>query len=299
MAVEKAVIKPLLKQALRITGLYGRGIANVTEIVVTERQFSFPDLPREFDGLRILHLSDLHIDSLPELADAVARTVRGLEADLCVMTGDYRFDIEGPCDAALTGMETVISALPDCPLIGTLGNHDPCEIAAGLEALGVQLLINEATVIRRGGATLTFAGTDDSYDYKTHDLEDALAGVSGDTFRILLAHTPDLYAEAARAGVRLYLCGHTHGGQIRLPLLGSVIQNADAPRAFTRGPWRYAGMRGYTSSGVGCSMLPVRFNCPPEIGLFELTRSTASTQSARSRPRLSVVQGAVPRPGLA
>lgn len=288
--------KPALRYALRGFGLYRRGVANALDVRVTHRTLAFPDLPRQFNGFRLLHLSDLHIDSVPGLADAVVGALAGLEADMCVMTGDYRFDINGPCEAALAGMRKVLAALPECPVFGTLGNHDPCEIAPGLEDLGVELLLNESMEIWRGGASLSFAGTDDSYDYRTDDLAGALEGVPKSSFKILLAHTPDLYAEAAMAGVRLYLCGHTHAGQVRLPFIGSLIQNSDAPRAYTHGRWRHAGMQGYTSPGIGCSLLPVRFNCPPEIAVFELTRSTGHIQSGRSRhPLRWVVPGAVPQ----
>jgi len=81
-----------------------------------------------------------------------------------------------------------------------------------------------------------------------------------------------MYNEAAAAGIHLYLCGHTHGGQIRLPWLGAPMQNAACPRRYAHGCWRHGEMQGYTSAGAGCSMLPVRYNCPPEITLIELAR---------------------------
>jgi uncharacterized protein len=294
-SVENSVVKPLLRLGLRATGLYSRGSKNALAVRVTQRELEFPDLPREFDGFRILHLSDLHIDSLPGLPGAVASALRGLDVDVCVMTGDYRVGVEGPCDAALEGMREVLAALPECPVIGTLGNHDPCEIAAGLEELGVELLINESTHLWRGGSSLSFAGTDDPYDYRTDDLPASLSGVPKGTFKVLLTHTPDLYAEAAGAGVRLYLCGHTHAGQVRLPLVGSILQNSTAPRSYTHGAWRHAGMQGYTSAGIGCSMLPIRFNCPPEIAIFQLTRSIGRKAFARTRRRRSAVRVGLPR----
>jgi hypothetical protein len=83
-------------------------------------------------------------------------------------------------------------------------------------------------------------------------------------------HTPELVDEAAAAGVDLYLCGHTHGGQICLPWIGPIIVNANCPRRYARGLWRHRHMQGYTSPGVGTSGVPVRFFCPPEIGVIEL-----------------------------
>jgi predicted MPP superfamily phosphohydrolase len=171
-------------------------------------------------------------------------------------------------------METVFAAINSrLQPLAILGNHDPCEMAGALEKLGARVLVNDAAEIRVRDASLWFAGVDDSYDYRCDDLDAALSVVPRDTFNILLAHTPDLYAKAAAAGMKLYLCGHTHAGQVRLPFIGSVIQNSTAPRAYTHGPWKHGGMDGYTSAGIGCSMLPIRFGCPPEIVVIDLRRS--------------------------
>jgi hypothetical protein len=83
-------------------------------------------------------------------------------------------------------------------------------------------------------------------------------------------HTPEIIEAAALYGIDLYLCGHTHGGQICLPWIGPIIVNANCPRRFTQGVWRYKQVQGYTSAGVGTSGVPVRFFCPPEIALIEL-----------------------------
>jgi uncharacterized protein len=101
-----------------------------------------------------------------------------------------------------------------------------------------------------------------------------MAGIPADTFKVLLAHTPDLYKNAADSGIQLYLCGHTHGGQIRLPKLGAVRSNARCPRAYAYRDWNYNGMHGYTSGGIGSSSIPVRFNCPPEIVIFTLSKTS-------------------------
>jgi uncharacterized protein len=94
--------------------------------------------------------------------------------------------------------------------------------------------------------------------------------VPEETFKVLLVHTPELVAEAETHGIDLYLCGHTHGGQICVPFLGPVISGANCPRRYIRGAWRHKRMQGYTSAGVGVSVVPVRFFCPPEIVVLEL-----------------------------
>ncbi len=271
---EDALIRPALELGLKMTGLYDRGTANALKPVVRRFEIAYPHLPAEFDGFRLLHLSDFHIDCLPELAAAVANRLLTLECDICVMTGDYRFAIEGSAAAAIRGMRLVVASVrSQHGILGILGNHDSCEIAPALDAMGVQMLINDAAEIRRGGSALWFAGIDDPYDYRCDDLDLAAQPIPPEAFSVLLAHTPDLYERAAKAGFDLYLCGHTHAGQIRFPMIGSVMQNSDAPRAYTHGRWQHRTMQGYTSAGIGSSMLPVRFHCPPELVLITLRKS--------------------------
>jgi len=271
MRAERLFVKPLLNLALGFTGFYERGVKNALWPVVRSLELIFPNLPPAFDGYRVLHLSDLHIDCLESLPGAVASVLKGVQADLCLMTGDYRFAIEGPCERVCAGMQQVVSSISASDgTFAILGNHDPAEMAYALDDMGVGMLINDSVELRMGKDSLWIAGVDDSYDYRCDDLPRALQQVPPDAFKLLLAHTPDLYADASAAGIGLYLSGHTHAGQVRLPWIGSVIQNSRAPRAYTHGYWRHRQMQGYTSAGVGCSMLPIRFNCPPEIVLIEL-----------------------------
>jgi predicted MPP superfamily phosphohydrolase len=273
---EDSVLNPLLKLGLSLTGLYSVGMRNAARPVVRELTLAIDSLPWAFDGYRLLHLSDLHIDSVPGLAQSIVGALDGLDADLVLLTGDYRYRTEGSAEDVWPGMRRLLSALsPRDGIFGILGNHDSSDMAYPLEDLGIQLLINDAVPIERGNERLWVAGVDDSYDYRTHDLPRALDGIPLSACRILMAHTPDLYSEASQAGTDLYLCGHTHAGQVRLPLIGSVVQNCDAPRKYTHGYWRHGRMQGYTSAGLGCSMLPVRFNCPPEIVRIHLRRRPA------------------------
>ena len=141
-----------------------------------------------------------------------------------------------------------------------------------LGRLDVRILDNQSAVVQRGGASLFFIGVDDPHYDRADDLPLALNEAPREACKILLAHTSELYKKAASLGIDLYLCGHTHGGQIRIGGIGPVITNVHAPRQFALGFWRYKNMTGYTSSGVGTSAVPVRFNCPPEIVLFTLRK---------------------------
>jgi uncharacterized protein len=267
------IARPILRTALKIAGVYSRGTRNALQLVVRHLRLEFQDLPESFDGFRILHLTDLHIDGMDGLAEIVAERIAGLHADLCVMTGDYRYEIAGPCDAVYPRLQTILSSVEaHHGVAAVLGNHDGSEMAGELENLGVRMLVNEAVEIRRGGARLWVIGVDDPHWYGCDDQDGALEGVPRDAFKVLLAHSPEMFEEAATAGIHLYLCGHTHAGQIRVPVIGGILTNADCPRSYTQGVWQHGSMLGYTSAGVGCSLLPVRYNCPPEIALIELIR---------------------------
>jgi len=124
--------------------------------------------------------------------------------------------------------------------------------------------------LRRDRESAWVIGLDDPHYYGCDDLPAALRDVPSEAFKILLVHTPEIIKEAEEYGVDLYLCGHTHGGQICLPLIGPIVINANCSRAYARGVWKYKNLQGYTSPGVGTSGVPVRFFCPPEIGLIEL-----------------------------
>jgi predicted MPP superfamily phosphohydrolase len=265
------VVRAVLKAALQVTGLYQRGLSNALRPIVRHLRLEFPNLPPSLDGFRILHLSDLHIDGMDGLAETLAERLWLLPVDLCVLTGDYRFEVYGGCEAIYPRMNRIVRSIrARYGIFGILGNHDCADIAIQLEKMGVRMLINEAVQIGPPENRLSVLGIDDPYYYRCHDLVAAGGDVPGQDFKLLLAHTPELFSEAHEAGIDLYLSGHTHAGQIRLPWLGPLILHAECPQDFTGGPWRYRSMQGFTSAGVGCSLLPVRFGCPPEVVIVEL-----------------------------
>src|SRR5690349_10774992 len=156
------ITKPLLKYGLQLTGLYSRGVQNALRPVVRKLRLHFPGLPPAFDGFQVLHLSDLHIDGMDGLAEALSGMLGELEPDLCVMTGDYRFAIEGTCEWIYPRMRSILSSVrAKYGVNGILGNHDPCEVAFGLEALGVNMLVNEAAKITKSNGSGWLAGVDD------------------------------------------------------------------------------------------------------------------------------------------
>jgi predicted MPP superfamily phosphohydrolase len=156
-----------------------------------------------------------------------------------------------------------------------LGNHDTYHMVPGLEAMGIRMLLNESQPILRDGRTLVVAGIEFARRYRAHNLAKATSQIPKQAFSILLSHTPEIYQLAAHASIKLLLSGHTHGGQICLPGGIPIMLHATLPRRMGAGAWKYENMHGYTSVGVGTCIVPVRFNCPPEITLHVLRCSSS------------------------
>ncbi|MGB0910089.1 MAG: metallophosphoesterase [Nitrospirales bacterium] len=264
-------VGPLLKTLLKISGLWARAVRNSINYQVTENTVTLPNLPNAFQGFRLLHLSDIHIEGIVDKGQALRETIRHLEFDLCVITGDYRLLTYGDYEKTLDALEPLLKDI-QCPhgIIGILGNHDFLEMVPGLENLGVRMLLNEACPIQCGGETIWIVGLDDAHWYEVADLSKSLRSVEEDTVRILLVHSPEIISEAHEAGVDLYLCGHSHGGQICLPGGIPIIVNSRCAREYTNGSWQHESLQGYTSRGTGSSLLPVRFSCRPEIVVHRL-----------------------------
>ena len=264
-------LTPTLKVLLKITGLWERAVQNSTNYQIHQAPVYLSHLPSAFHGFRILHLSDLHVESIADRGQQLQETLSDLSYDLCVITGDFRFLTYGGYDKALNLMAKLTKAI-SCPhgIIGILGNHDFIEMVPGLEDLGIQMLLNESFPIARGEETIWVVGVDDPHWYEVDDLSKALRAVPANAIKILLAHSQELIKEAASKGIDYYLCGHSHGGQMCLPGSIPIITNSRCARKFISGPWQHQRMQGYTSRGTGCSVLPVRFFCQPEIIVHRL-----------------------------
>lgn len=261
----------LIRAALTLTGLHGRGRRNALNIQTRDNDIWLSRLPAAFDGYTLLQLSDLHLDMSEDYVNRLIERVHGLAHDVCVLTGDFRFRTFGPYQPALDALARLRPHLGE-PVYAVLGNHDTIRMVPGMEALGISVLMNESVQLERAGETLALVGIDDAHYFRTHNFHKAAADVAPDACAILLSHTPEPYRHAAYADFSLMLCGHTHGGQICLPGGVPILTDSDAPRAFARGAWQYHGMIGYTSVGCGASIVDVRLNCPPEITLHRLRR---------------------------
>ena len=263
----------LIRALLMATGLYWRGISNAAKVDIRHNRIESPNLPKAFDGFTIVQLSDLHVEMSEAAMERVIDLLGEAHYDVCVLTGDYRGRTCGPYDTTLAGMARVRACLKG-PIYGVLGNHDTICMVPGLEAMGIRMLLNESDVIERGGQRLHLGGIDDAHFYGMDNIEKTAAAIPHDEFSILISHTPEVYRQAARADFNLLLSGHTHGGQICLPGGFPITLDSVLPRSMGSGPWKYHDMIGYTSVGAGSSVVPVRFNCPPEITLHRLHLSS-------------------------
>jgi len=268
LPVGHAVIRAFLMAA----GLYWRGLRNAAKVEVRVNAIHARHLPEAFDGFTILQLSDLHVDMSEAAMARVVQLVKDLGYDICILTGDYRGKTWGPYEPSLAGMEKVCAALKG-PIYGVLGNHDTICMVPGLEAMGVRMLLNETEIIERQGERIHLAGIDDAHFYRVDNIERATESIPHEEFSILVSHTPEIYRQAAHADFNVLLSGHTHGGQICLPGGIPITLSAVLPRTLGNGPWRHHDMVGYTAVGAGSSIVPVRFNCPPEITLHHLCRA--------------------------
>ena len=259
----------LVRGSLRAVGLLGRARRNARRIVLRRHTVALPHLPPAFDGFTLLQLSDLHIDAAPDYTAVLIEAIRGLNYDLCVLTGDYRALTFGPFEAALDGLAAVRPHLRGTPY-AVLGNHDSLRMVPAMEAMGYRVLLNEWTAIRRDGAAIYLAGIEDAHFYRLENFHRAADAIPAQAVSILLSHTPEAYRHAAHADFDLMLSGHTHGGQLCLPNGVPVLTDARSPRRFARGAWRYHAMAGYTATGSGTSLVDVRLNCPPEVTLHHL-----------------------------
>jgi uncharacterized protein len=262
----------ILKATLKLTGLSKWAERQTLEYVINNNDFLHSSIPPQFHNYRILHLSDLHLDAIIDGGERLNNLLEDLpHYDLCVLTGDFRFWMDGVYSTVSERLQQLVSAI-DCPdgILAILGNHDSIEMVPAMEAMGIRVLLNESISLSKAGAMIRIAGVDDPHYYEVDDLDKALSFHNQADFTLLLAHTPEIIEQAKQAEVGAYLCGHTHGGQICLPGGIPIINAARSPRRYIAGAWRRGDMLGYTSKGAGFSGFPIRLFCPPEVTIHRL-----------------------------
>jgi hypothetical protein len=263
---------------LRLAGLHGKGRRNALDLQLRRHELHLPHLPTAFDGYRLLHVSDSHLDVVPELAERAHALLDGLEVDLLVFTGDALGDAGASIGHAADLLASAVRGVSARDgRLAILGNHDPAEMVGDLQRVGFEVLVNRTLDITRGADRIRLTGLDDVHSFYTPEAQAALEPMHGD-FAMALVHSAELADHAAAAGYSLYLSGHTHAGQIALPGGRPLTTQLVRCRHLSAGLWRHEALVGHTSSGLGVSRPPVRFNTRGEAALLTLRRT--GTESA-------------------
>ncbi len=248
---------------------------------VNEERIWLDTLPSVFSGLRVVQISDIHHGLFlpPEMLERAVRQANRLNPDIVALTGDFvtysRANI-GPAAEILKNLRARYG------VFAVLGNHDfrvdADAITSALRRQRIEVLRNRHVTLEFGGASLYVAGVDD-YGYGA-DVRQAMRGIPRDAATILLAHNPRIISLAARHDVSLVLSGHTHGGQVNIPLLGTVYGRSPERMRYKMGWDRLGNTQIYVSRGIGTIVLPLRLRCPAEISNLELLQG--STKASRA-----------------
>ncbi|WP_410514147.1 metallophosphoesterase [Paenibacillus sp. BR2-3] len=238
-------------------------------------ELTFKDLPSGFDGIKVVHFSDTHLGFNKDADDltALVAHIQDAAPELICFTGDIVDSEAEDLIAAVPVLSTLHAPLGKFAI---LGNHDykNTQKLTGLwRAAGFQVLRNESHLIRRGNEAIAVAGLEDLL-HGEPDPQAAVKGIPQGTFTILLMHEPD-YADTAEAyPFHLQLSGHSHGGQIRLPLLGAVFTPYGSHK-YIAGLYytETKRMPVYVSRGFGETYMPFRLLCRPELTVFTLRRT--------------------------
>lgn len=259
--------------------------------MISRLHLTMPRLPAPFDGLTVAVIADVHADRRPGGARGVAEIVRKVNdesPDLVVLLGDMIHR----CAGARRHLEALAGLRGRAGVFATLGNreHGFASLSRRLRLttgpsddewrriyrdLGYELLVNEARPLTRGGARIWIVGVDDAYSGHD-DLGRALRDVPPDEFCLVITHHPDLIDDPAVRNVDLILAGHTHGGQVKVPVIGPVHVSCRNPQERAAGLVRAHGTLMYVTRGAG-EGLPVRIGCPREIPVITL-RTTAGAR---------------------
>ena len=247
-------------------------IDEAKSLTIERVEITLPRLPKKLDGFRIVHLSDIHhspFTGLEHIARAVTVASK-LKPDLIALTGDF-VSHEAKYIAPVAKVLGELRSRHG--IYACLGNHDHWTdaetVTRHLERNDIRVLVNEGLRFESGDSSFWLAGVDDHMVGKT-DLPAAMKGAFPDEFKLLLAHNPIIFRRAARYRVDLTLSGHTHGGQVR-------VRDNDQRlirRRRTAGLHQLKDSQMYITRGIGTVVLPIRFQCPPEISVLELRSPT-------------------------
>ena len=250
-------------------------------LAVSHMTIQTPGLPADAPPIRLLHLSDLHLERLTQRETRLLELIEEVRPDLMVITGDYLNLSYVNDPVARTAVRQVLAQLhAPYGVYATLGSPpvDPRDTTPSLfEGLSIRLLRDEAAVLTwADGRTLALLGLDCDHDLAADAqvFQELVKLVPPTSTQVLLYHSPELMPLVQQHPVELYLCGHTHGGQVRLPFYGAILTSSSLGKRYEMGPYTEQNTTLYISRGIGLEGLSaprLRLLCPPEVVLFTLS----------------------------
>jgi predicted MPP superfamily phosphohydrolase len=260
---------PLRELAGNLSKVAKSAIDEANSLSLERVNIDLERLPKNLDGFKIIHLSDIHHSPFTNI-EHIKRAVKianRLKPDMFVLTGDYvshETQYIAPVAKVLGKLQSEFGTY------ACLGNHDHWTDAASVtrhfREEGINVLINEGFRFEGRGGSFWLAGVDDHMVGLT-DVPAALKGSYPDEMKLLLAHNPIIFRKAVRAGVDLTLSGHTHGGQVKIR---DDEKRILPRRRLSSGLHRRKSSQIYITRGIGTVVLPVRYQCPPEISLLTM-----------------------------
>lgn len=253
-------------------------------VEISHREIRLRSLPSAFDGMKVVQLSDIHLDEFTEpfLLRHSIEQINRIQPDLVLLTGDFVSYEIAPRKFSINSAWQCAEMLREikCPQrYAILGNHDHwlsgTEVTRALTSNGIPVLTNSYLPIERNGSRIWLAGVDDPVCGRPDPdkaIPASIRGIEGQPL-ILMCHAPDfaddLLSHPAGSSIGLMLSGHTHGGQVRIPFVGA-LQLPPGGRKYVQGLFRLGSMQLYVNRGIGTVGVPFRFQCPPEISAFTL-----------------------------
>lgn len=264
-----AADKPLRAIAGDFSKVAKSAMQEAEKLTIERIPIELERLPRKLDGFRIVHLSDIHHSPYTDktLIERAVRAANRAKPDMIVLTGDFvshEADYIAPVADMLSKLKSRFGTF------ACLGNHDhwtdPGLVTDLLRGEGINVLINEGQRVEADGSSFWIAGVDDYMVGKT-DVEASLLGSFPDEFKLLLAHNPIIFRQSVKQNIDLTLSGHTHGGQMRFRNNKKRLFNT---RKLTSGLHYRKDSQIYITRGIGTVVVPMRYQCPPEISVIEL-----------------------------
>jgi len=258
--------------AAGIAAVTGYSLWEARDLQVAEFTIPVNRLPESFDGFRIALLADLHYGAfIPiDYMRSVVDQTNSLGADLILLLGDYVHYRAKYLPAIMAELGRLSAPFG---VFAIRGNHDniagPLETSQEMQRNGLQELTNKGTWITRDSAKIWLCGIDDMATGRP-DVTAALGETKPDDVALLLSHNPDIAETLNDPRVSLVLSGHTHGGQIVLPIIGAPVVPSSYGQKYLYGPVVAPHTRCFVTRGVGAAFPPLRWNCPPEIALLTL-----------------------------